>query len=115
MAASLCEPLYTLYQRSSADSLEHAIDHHSGKPEVIRRVAKLAELLAVDVLGDCGVLAQKIQQGPLLPDRLAAQVIDQVVGVLAAEVGGETHHDRLRDHQALRRIEVGPHALRVDL
>src|SRR3989475_6943417 len=77
------EPLYTLCRRSSADSLEYSIDHHAGKAEVIRRVAKLAELLAVDVLRDCGVLAQKIEQGPVLPDRLAAQVIDQVVSVLA--------------------------------
>ena len=49
------------------------------------------------------------------PQRLPAQVVDEVVRTLASEVGAQPHHHRFRHDEAVGDVEIGAHALLVDL
>jgi class 3 adenylate cyclase len=68
-------------------SRQHAVHHHAALPQVVGRVAASRPALAVDVLVDLGVFGQQVDQGRCFFSVLAAQVVDQVVRVLAADVG----------------------------
>ena len=94
---------------------QHAVDHRAGLAEIIRRIAEFRERGAVEVLGDLRVLGEQIDQRPAGGDHFAADVVDQIMRVLAAEIGAEPHHHRLRNDEALGEIEIGAHLLLVDL
>src|SRR5207249_2599134 len=47
--------------------------------------------------------------------RRTADVVDEVVGALTAEMGTEAHHHRFRYDRAVGHVEVAPHASGVDL
>ena len=93
---------------------QHAIDHHSREAEIVGRIAQFCQSRAVHVLRDLRVLAQQVEQRPVPGQCHAADVVDQVVGMLAAQVGCQTHHHGLRDDEAIRHVEVGAHAFDVD-
>ena len=67
------------------------------------------------MLGDLLVFREQIEQRTFLPNRLAADLVDEVVRVIATEVGTETHHHRLRNDESVRHVEHFAHSLRVDL
>ena len=96
-------------------TFEHAIDHHGRLPEVIRRITEPGELGTTEVLRDLAVLREQVEERPLLPDRLAACIVNDVVSVFAAEIRAEPHHHRFGYDEAVRDVEDLAHPLRVDL
>ena len=65
---------------------QHAIDHGAGLAEIVRRVAQFFQGRAVQMLGDLGVLGEQFDQWPAGGDHFAANVVDEVVRILAAEI-----------------------------
>src|SRR5262249_55252304 len=99
----------------SAFPREHLVHHLAGEPEIGRRVAHLLELSARQVAADLFVLRQQVDQRLVGPRHLPADVVDEVVRALATEMRAETHHDGFGDDGAPGEIEIGPHAVGVDL
>jgi len=94
---------------------EHAVDHLTGQSEIVCRIADFAELRAVEMTGDFSIPRQQINQRLAGRRNLAADVVDEIMGALAAEVRSELHHHGFRHDHPARQIEIGPHALGVDL
>jgi DNA-binding transcriptional LysR family regulator len=92
-----------------------AVDHHAGLAEVIHRVQHAQQGGAVHVAVDFGVGGQQVDQRHFFGQRFAAQVVHQVVRVLAADVAAQAHHHRLAHHQAAGHFDVAHHGLSVHL
>ena len=60
------------------------------------------------------MLGQQVDQRALLLERVAADVIDQVVRVLAADVGAQAHHHGFGHHQTMRHVDVAAHLRGID-
>src|SRR5262245_55683755 len=82
-------PISTL---AAAFARQHLVHHLAREPEIGGGVAHLLELRAREMPRDIGILRQQIDQR--LPARrdLAANVVDEVVRPLAAEMRGQPHH-----------------------
>src|SRR5215472_16400141 len=94
---------------------QHLVHHLAGEPEIGGGVAHLLELRAREMPGDIGILRQQVDQR--LPARrdLAANVVDEIVRPLTAEVRSEPHHDGFGHDHAAGEVEIGAHAIGVDL
>ena len=64
---------------------QHAIDHHPCLAEVMGRVAQPRQRLAVEVPADLRVPGEQVEQRPVRPQGLAAEVVHEIVRVLAAD------------------------------
>ena len=95
--------------------LQHAVNHLTGDAEIIRRVDKFFQLLAVDVLTDLLILDQQVDQRSSRFHNLATDVVDEVVRLVAAEVRAEPHHYGFGHNESLRDVEIFAHLLLVDL
>src|SRR4051812_47567105 len=69
----------------SAPVGQHAVHHHAGLAEVVGGFAHRFQLRAGDVFADLVVGRQDLDQRAVFLDRLAAQVVHQVVCVFAAD------------------------------
>src|SRR5262245_54253667 len=94
---------------------QHPIDHLAGEAEIVGGIAHLLELLAADVPGNLLVGGKEVDQRLAACRRLAADVVDEVVRALAAEVRSEPHHHLFGDDRTAGQVEVGAHARGVDL
>src|SRR5262249_6217813 len=84
----------------------HAIDHLTGLTEIICGVAKLRECGAIEMRGDLLVLREQIEQRTAGRDHLAADVVNEVMGPLPAEIGRDPHHHRFRHDQSASDVEI---------
>ena len=75
---------------SSFPQRKHAIDHLAGDPKIVRGIDQLGQLIARHVLGDLLVFREQIDQRPAGFHHLPADVVDEIVGVLPAELRAET-------------------------
>src|SRR3984893_13764157 len=94
---------------------QHLVHHLAGEPEIGAGVAHLLELRAREMPGDIRILRQQVDQR--LPARrdLAANVVDEIMRPLTAELRGEPHHDGFGHEHAAGEVEIGAHPLGVDL
>ena len=76
----------TIMPCSANGGREHPIDHDAGLAEVVRRVAQPRERGAVEMAADLRMRGEELEQRRVRADRLAAEVVDEVVRVLAADV-----------------------------
>jgi len=70
---------------------------------------------AIEVTVDLRVRGEQVEQRTIVLDRLAAQVVHEVVRVFPADVLAETHHHRFGHHEPVRHVDVRTHARGVDL
>ena len=61
------------------------------------------------------LLGEQAPQRPILLLRLTAKVADKITRLVATERRGEAHHHGFRHDEAVRGIEVCPHAVRMHL
>ena len=62
-----------------------------------------------------GPPCQQIEQRAPGRDHLPADVVNQIMRALAAEIRRNAHHHRFRHDQSARDVEIGAHLLRIDL
>src|SRR5262252_6622505 len=79
---------------------QNAIDHFAGLAEIVRGIAELFESGAIEVLGNLGILGEQIDQRTAGGDHLAANIVDEVVSILAAHMGAQAHHHGFGHDQA---------------
>src|SRR5207249_3851598 len=73
---------------------EHPIDHLAGKAEIVCGVAYLAQLRAIEMARDLAIARQQLEERLAGGRNLAADVVDQIMGALPAQVRAELHHYR---------------------
>src|SRR5262249_42543199 len=71
---------------AAAFARQHLVHHLAAEPEIGGRVAHLLELRAREMAGDIGILRQQINQWFPARRHLAANVVDEVVRALTAEM-----------------------------
>ena len=64
---------------------QHTVDHDTSLPQIVRRIAERIEFAAAHRARDLLVLQQELQQRPLLPHRLATDIVHQIMGVFASQ------------------------------
>src|SRR3954447_20751064 len=83
----------------AAFARQHLVHHLAGEAEIACGIAHLVEFRARQMLGDFGILRQELDQRDAGGGDLAADVVDEVMRALTAEVRAQPHHHSFRyDH-----------------
>src|SRR3954467_5873759 len=77
---------YARFRGWSPHFRKHAIDHRAGLPQIAGRVAPALEVLPRGMLADFGMLREQVHERTAAADRLAAEVVHEVVRILAPDL-----------------------------
>lgn len=112
-SALICRPF--CWRRCGPCDTNHVVDHDLTGAHIICRIANTTQGFVIETGGDVGQRAEDVEEGAFCVDGLAAGLVDEIVGGLAAKVRREAHHDGLADDEAVGAADqVVEHSVRVD-